>query len=79
MDMTYYFELFTMATAKEHSEGLSTCLICLGDFSLPRRIPCPHISSQLSKSYITIEAREHDEKLEHIQCPIFRQTASPFK
>ncbi|KAK3611276.1 hypothetical protein CHS0354_004925 [Potamilus streckersoni] len=52
-----------MATTKEQSEDEPRCPVCLGDFSIPQLLP---------------EDTKHD-KLAYIECPVCRQTASPFK
>ncbi|KAK3611281.1 hypothetical protein CHS0354_004930 [Potamilus streckersoni] len=68
-----------MTSIKEQSEDEPTCPICLGDFSIPRQLPCAHTFCQSClQSCITSEATKH-EKLGFIECPVCRQTASPFK
>ncbi|KAK3611279.1 hypothetical protein CHS0354_004928 [Potamilus streckersoni] len=68
-----------MATTKEQSEDEPRCPVCLGYFSIPRQLPCAHTFCQRClQSYITSEDTKHD-KLGYIECPVCRQTASPFK
>ncbi|KAK3604068.1 hypothetical protein CHS0354_007178 [Potamilus streckersoni] len=68
-----------MATSNEQCKDEPSCPICLGDFNIPRQLPCAHTFCQTClQSYITSEDTKY-EKLGYIECPVCRQTASPFK
>ncbi|KAK3600475.1 hypothetical protein CHS0354_023576 [Potamilus streckersoni] len=68
-----------MAITNEQCKDEPTCQIYLGDFNIPRQLPCGHTFCQnCLQSYITSEDTKH-EKLGHIECTVCRQTATAFK
>ncbi|KAL3878669.1 hypothetical protein ACJMK2_031000 [Sinanodonta woodiana] len=64
-----------MATsiANIHTEEKQNCPICLGEFSIPRQLPCMHsFCEKCLRDYLSSQA-ETLQKLDQIKCPICRQ------
>ncbi|KAK3598714.1 hypothetical protein CHS0354_003275 [Potamilus streckersoni] len=66
-----------MASAKIDIDDGPSCPICLGQFNIPRQLPCAHSFCQSClQSYISTML-EKDSALKQIECPMCKQVARP--
>ncbi|KAL3888646.1 hypothetical protein ACJMK2_001011 [Sinanodonta woodiana] len=61
------------------NEECPACPICLGEFNIPRQLPCAHSFCQSClQSYISTKV-ENNSTLNQIECPLCKQVACPFR
>ncbi|KAL3888590.1 hypothetical protein ACJMK2_000955 [Sinanodonta woodiana] len=66
-----------MASAKIDNDDGPACPICLGQFKMPRQLPCAHSFCQSClQSYISTKV-ENKSTLKQIECPLCKQVARP--
>ncbi|KAL3888698.1 hypothetical protein ACJMK2_001062 [Sinanodonta woodiana] len=66
-----------MASANIDNDDGPACPICLGQFNIPRQLPCAHSFCQSClQSYISTKM-ENNSTLKQIECPLCKQVACP--
>ncbi|KAL3888676.1 hypothetical protein ACJMK2_001040 [Sinanodonta woodiana] len=66
-----------MASAKIDNDDGPACPICLGQFNIPRQLPCTHSFCQSClQSYISTKV-DNKSTLKQIECPLCKQAACP--